>query len=225
MQADLGLPPPAIAISGTDGLQLWFSAHAPIPVADAQRWLQALCRRYLPGVALHRLRLYPTPDREAAAGSVVHAARVPLQQAGGATWSAFVAPDLVPRVKAMGFYLTFLAVSVTIAFGYLFYQENALTPFFVMVFLMGIGGANFALYTLWLPEQYPTASRASAIAFISSAGRFVGVGMIFLVGWGISSYGSLGVPVALTAIALFAGLLLLPFAVETRGKPLPTNVS
>ena len=146
----------------------------------------------------------------------------------GTIIGCLVAPKLAEmwgRVKAMGFYLTFLATSVTVAFGFLFYQENALMPFFIAVFLMGIGGANFALYTLWLPEQYPTASRASAIAFISSAGRFVGVGMIFLVGWGISAYGSLGVPVALTAIALFAGLALLPFAVETKGKPLPTNVS
>ena len=145
----------------------------------------------------------------------------------GTILGCLLAPKLAEmwgRVKAMGFYLTFLASSVTVAFGYLFYQENALTPFFIAVFLMGIGGANFALYTLWLPEQYPTDRRASAIAFVSSAGRFVGVGMIFLVGWGISAYGSLGVPVALTAIALFAGLALLPFAVETKGKPLPTNV-
>ena len=59
-----------------------------------------------------------------------------------------------------------------------------------------MGGANFALYTLWLPEQYTTDCRASAIAFISSVGRFVGVAMVFLVGSGIQSYGSLGVPVA-----------------------------
>ena len=122
----------------------------------------------------------------------------------------------------MAFYFGFLALSVGVAFGYLFYQPQVLTPFFVMIFLMGIGGANFALYTLWLPEQYGTTSRASAIAFISSAGRFVGVAMVFIVGWAISAYGSLGVPVALVALTLVAGILLLPFAVETRGKPLPT---
>jgi MFS family permease len=143
----------------------------------------------------------------------------------GTIIGCLIAPYLAEawgRRKAMGFYLTFLATSVAVAFGYLFYQPNVLTPFFVMIFLMGIGGANFALYTLWLPEQYGTTSRASAIAFISSAGRFVGVAMVFLVGWGISAYGSLGVPVALTTIALFAGLALLPFAIETKGKPLPT---
>jgi hypothetical protein len=45
---------------------------------------------------------------------------------------------------------------------------------------------------------------------------------VFLVGTAIQSYGSLGVPVATTAIAFLIGLVLLPFAEETRGKALPT---
>jgi hypothetical protein len=97
VQADLGLPAPAIAVSGTDGLQLWFSALAPVPAADARRWLDALCRRYLPGLPPHRLRLYPRAEPGAAAGDpATNAAPVPAMQADGATWSAFVAPDLVP---------------------------------------------------------------------------------------------------------------------------------
>jgi hypothetical protein len=77
------------------------------------------------------------------------------------------------------------------------------------------------VYTLWLPEQYGTNCRASAIAFVSSIGRFVGVAMVFGVSAGIQSYGSLGVPVALTALAFVVGVLVLPLAVETRGKTLP----
>jgi hypothetical protein len=77
------------------------------------------------------------------------------------------------------------------------------------------------MYTLWLPEQYPTDCRGSAIAFVSSVGRFVGVGMVFLLASGISYFGSLGTPVALTALAFLAGLAVLPFAEETHGKPLP----
>ena len=86
---------------------------------------------------------------------------------------------------------------------------------------MGIGGANFAVYTIWLPEQYSTDCRASAIGFISSVGRFVGVAMVFLLGAGIASYGSLGVPVAVVALAFVFGLLMLPKARETRGQVLP----
>ena len=109
-----------------------------------------------------------------------------------------------------------------VGFGYVFYAVSAMVPFFVLVFILGIGGANFALYTLWLPEQYTTDCRGSAIAFVSSAGRFVGVAMVFILGNGIASYGSLGVPVAWTALAFVLGLLILPFAVETRGQELPS---
>jgi hypothetical protein len=45
--------------------------------------------------------------------------------------------------------------------------------------------------------------------------------MVFLVGAGIQRYGSLGVPVALTAAAFVIGLLVLPAAKETKGEPLP----
>jgi MFS family permease len=126
------------------------------------------------------------------------------------------------RRLAMGLYFAALGVAVAVAFGYVFYQPEALSLFFVLIFFLGIGGANFALYTLWLPEQYATNCRASAIAFVSSVGRFVGVAMVFLVGTAIQRYGSLGVPVAVTACVFVLGVLLLPFAVETRGKALPT---
>jgi len=85
-------------------------------------------------------------------------------------------------------------------------------------FVLGLGGANF---TLWIPEQFTTECRGSAIGFTSSVGRFVGVAMVLLVGAGLQRDGSLGMPVALTAIAFVIGLLVLPAAKETKGKPLP----
>jgi MFS family permease len=126
------------------------------------------------------------------------------------------------RRAAMALYFVALGVAVAVAFGFVFYLPEALTLFFVLIFFLGLGGANFAIYTLWLPEQYATNCRASAIAFISSIGRFVGVAMVFLVGSAIQSYGSLGVPVAVTAAVFVLGIGLLPFALETKGKPLPT---
>jgi len=134
------------------------------------------------------------------------------------------APALAERLgrrRAMALYFVFLGFSVAVSFGYVFYLQSALMTFFVLIFFLGLGGANFALYTLWLPEQYSTDCRASAIAFVSSVGRFVGVAMVFLLGAGISAYGSLGVPVAVTSIAFVLGVILLPLAEETKGKALP----
>ena len=132
-----------------------------------------------------------------------------------------VLAELWGRRTALGFYFLSLGAAVAVAFGYVFYLPGALPLYFVLIFFMGIGGANFAVYTLWLPEQYGTNCRASAIAFVSSVGRFVGVAMVFAVSAGIQSYGSLGVPVAVVALALVVGVLVLPFAEETRGKTLP----
>ena len=167
-------------------------------------------------IALRQGNAAPAAARIASYGSMVLSA--------GTIIGCLLAPIVAERLgrrRAMAGYFAALGVAVAIAFGYVFYLPAALLPFFVMIFFLGIGGANFALYTLWLPEQYSTACRASAIAFVSSIGRFVGVAMVFLVGAGIARYGSLGVPVAITALAFVFGLLLLPLAEETRGKPLP----
>lgn len=91
VQADLEWPAPGIAVSGTDGLQLWFSLAAPVSAARAVSVLEGLRLRYLPDVAPARVRLWPSaaePDRQAPL--------VPAAQAGSDNWSAFVAPDLAP---------------------------------------------------------------------------------------------------------------------------------
>ncbi len=130
--------------------------------------------------------------------------------------------ERIGRPKTMALALTILGVSAVFGFGYVFYLPgNVLTLFFVTVFFMGLGGANFATYTLWLPELYATECRASAIGFISSVGRFVGVALVFLLSAGISSYGSLGVPVAIVAGTFVFGLMLLPFSRDTTGQTLP----
>jgi MFS family permease len=126
------------------------------------------------------------------------------------------------RRLTLGVYFVVMFLSIAIGFGYVFYLgANALPWFMVCLFFLGIGGANFAMYTLWLPEQYSTECRASAFAFATSVGRFAGAGITFLVGAGVAHYHTIGIPVAFTSIAFLIGLLLLPFGEETRGKPLP----
>jgi MFS family permease len=126
------------------------------------------------------------------------------------------------RRKALAFFFALMMVFIALTFGRVFYWGAAALPwFFVCLFCLGLGGANFAVYTLWLPEQYPTECRASAFAFATSFARFGGAGITFLVGAGIRHFGSLGIPVALTSIAFVVGLLLVPFGAETRGQSLP----
>jgi nitrate/nitrite transporter NarK len=121
----------------------------------------------------------------------------------------------------LGLYFAVMFLAISVGFGYVFYLPHALGPFMVCLFILGLGGANFAMYTLWIPEQYATDCRGSAIGFTSSIGRFVGCAMVFLVGAGIAYFKTLGIPVAITAAAFVLGLLLLPLGEETRGKALP----
>jgi MFS family permease len=131
--------------------------------------------------------------------------------------------EAVGRRGALAFFFTLMMVFIALTFGKIFYLgPSALPWFFVCLFFLGLGGANFAVYTLWLPEQYPTECRASAFAFSTSFARFGGAGITFLVGAGVRHFGSLGVPVAMTSIAFALGLLLIPLSAETRGNTLPT---
>src|SRR5579862_538932 len=135
-------------------------------------------------------------------------------------------PSLAERLGrrgALALYFGLMAVFIALTFGKVFYLgPSALPWFYVCLFFLGFGGANFAVYTLWLPEQYPTECRASAFAFSTSFARFGGAGITFLVGAGVRHFGSLGTPVALTSIAFALGLLLVPFGAETRGRSLPS---
>jgi MFS family permease len=143
----------------------------------------------------------------------------------GTILGCLVLPPMAERYgrrATLGWYFLVMFLTISIGFGYVFYLDhNALLWFVVILFFQGIGGANFAMYSLWLPEQYRTECRASAFGFATSVGRFVGAGITFLVGAGVSTMGTIGTPVALTSIAFLAGLLLLPFGVETKGHKLP----
>jgi MFS family permease len=136
-----------------------------------------------------------------------------------------VLPILAERLGrrlTLGLFYICMAASIAIGFGHAFYLlAEPLKWFFVSLFFLGLGGANFGMYTLWLPEQYPTECRGSAFAFATSAGRFAGAGFTFLVGAGVARYHTIGIPVAMTAAAFGVGLLILPFGYETKGKTLP----
>jgi len=89
VQAELGLPAPAIAANGSDGLQLWFSLAEPLDAVQAQRFLDALRLRYLADVPLHRVALTAAPVPPA----------LPAQQPTDGRWSVFLAADLAPMFE------------------------------------------------------------------------------------------------------------------------------
>lgn len=125
------------------------------------------------------------------------------------------------RKTTVAMYFAGMMVTIPLAFGWAFYLDNGLTPFITILLFMGFSGGSFAAFSLWLPEQYDTRVRATAFAFSTSVGRFVGAGVNFLLGGLVLRMGTLGTPVALTAIAFGIGILIIPFALETTGQTLP----
>jgi MFS family permease len=142
----------------------------------------------------------------------------------GTILGCLTVPPLAERIgrkRTLAFYFAGMAVCILLSFGWAFYLADGLKPFIVVLFFLGFFGGNFATFSLWLPEQYETSVRATAFAFTTSFGRFIAAGMNFGIGALIGQMGTLGKPVAVTAIAFGIGLLVIPFAVETRGKTLP----
>ena len=125
------------------------------------------------------------------------------------------------RRRTLAFYFLGMGTFIILTFGWAFYLPNALHLFIALLFFLGFFGGNFAMFSLWLPEQYETSVRATAFAFATSFGRFVGAGVNFALGSMVRNTGTLGKPVAYTAIAFGIGLLIIPFAYETTGKRLP----
>jgi MFS family permease len=144
----------------------------------------------------------------------------------GTILGCLLVPPLAERFgrrPTLGFDFLGMGASIALSFGWAFYLPHGLYPFISVLFFLGFFGGNFALFSLWLPEQYGTSVRATAFAFATSFGRFIGAGVNFLLGAMVHKMGTLGNPVAFTSLAFGLGLLLLPFAEETRGRVLPDD--
>jgi MFS family permease len=142
----------------------------------------------------------------------------------GTILGCLAVPPLAERLgrkRTLALYFLGMAVCILLSFGWAFYLPQGLHPFVAVLFFLGFFGGSFAVFSLWLPEQYGTTVRATAFAFTTSFGRFIAAGVNFGLAALVSRMGALGKPVAFTAIAFGIGLLVIPFAEETRGKMLP----
>ncbi len=86
----------------------------------------------------------------------------------------------------------------------------------------------FAGFAIYLPELFPSALRSTGTSFCYNLGRFAAAGgSLVSAAMATRFYGHLGSPgmeraSAITLCAIFLiGLAVLPFAPETRGRPLP----
>jgi MFS family permease len=90
--------------------------------------------------------------------------------------------------------------------------------------------AVFAGFAIYLPELFPSRLRSTGTSFCYNLGRFAAAaGSFFSATLATKLYGQFGSPLmerysAMTMCAIFLlGILILPFAPETKGKPLPED--
>lgn len=79
----------------------------------------------------------------------------------------------------------------------------------------------FSGFPIYLPELYPTRLRATGAGFCFNVGRVLASLGPFLTGWLVTVLGGFGRAASAIALIYLLGLCLLPFAPETRGRPLP----
>ncbi len=79
----------------------------------------------------------------------------------------------------------------------------------------------FSGFPIYLPELYPTRLRATGAGFCFNAGRLLASASPFLTGWLVMTLGSFGRAASTVGLIYLVGLVVLIFAPETKGKPLP----
>ena len=122
------------------------------------------------------------------------------------------------RRPMFALYFALSAVAIFLAFG-LDWPPTTRMPLFFLVGLSVFG--VFGSFTFYLPELFPTRLRGTGSGFCYNIGRvFAAVGP-FIVG-AIAARGVDQTMAAIAWVALvpFAGVLLVPFIIETRGRKL-----
>jgi len=165
-----------------------------------------------------------------------YASMTSLLQNFGAFFGIYVFGWLTARVgRRWSFAVSMLLgwVATVMVFGFMTvpWQIWWMIPLLGFCSLMIFGG-----YAIYFPELYPTRLRSTGTGFCYNVARYLAAALIFaaapLAGW----FGGLGLTVlsdlgsvdsgfryaSISVASVFLlGLLILPFAPETKGKPLP----
>ena len=99
----------------------------------------------------------------------------------------------------------------------------------LLLVVAGVNGFfSLGLYSwmpVWLPELFPTRIRATGAAFVFNSPRFIAWLGPIIAGTIVANFGGFSNAAMAMATIYVLGLLSAPFLPETRGKPLPEDLS
>ena len=131
----------------------------------------------------------------------------------------FLADAIGRKPTAMLYYAMCLVLTPLV---YLWGQSQDIG---VVLSLVGVFGfftlGIWAWAPVWLPELYPTRMRATAVAFVFNAPRFISCIGPLVAGALIVALGGYGWAATYVGLFFLLGVLAAPFLPETNGKPLP----
>ncbi|MCA1452542.1 MFS transporter [Bradyrhizobium sp. BRP22] len=112
-------------------------------------------------------------------------------------------------------------ISVVVSYEIAIEHLESLTLFLILLPVLGFfTNGVFGLFTIWLPEMFPTALRGSGSGFAFSMGRVLGAAGPTLIGALAATTGSYPLAISLLSLIYVVGLPIIAMAPETAGKPL-----
>lgn len=152
-----------------------------------------------------------------------------LQMLGAAAGMWLFTRVAMAMGRRAAFALGYTAALVITLFVY--WKMNSPTDAYWMMPLMGAAQLSvFAGFAIYLPELFPSRLRSTGTSFCYNLGRFAAAaGSFFSAALATQVFGQYGSPLkeryaAMAMCSIFLiGLIVLPFAPETKGQPLPED--
>ena len=150
-----------------------------------------------------------------------------LQMLGGAFGMWFIAKVAEKVGRKPAFAIGFTTAMVVTAFSY-WWMSTPMEAYILMPLMGAAQLSLFAGFAIYLPELFPSGVRSTGTSFCYNLGRFAAAAGCFVsAGIATQLYGQFESPLreryaAITMCSIYLiGLAALPFAPETKDKPLP----
>jgi MFS family permease len=112
-------------------------------------------------------------------------------------------------------------LSVVVTYEVAIERLNDLTLFLILLPILGFfTNGVFGLFTIWLPEMFPSALRGAGSGFSFSMGRVLGAAGPTLIGALAAITGSFPLAISLLSLVYIVGLPFIAMAPETANQPL-----